>query len=275
MLGTWELAPFVMRNSGLSGHYITVFDKKNRSFLLLNIETNNLVPARPDVPNQHFPAYTGNPASLLPNGTGYDLNNIRHNLVDAHNMSNIVNPPGFGAAATWNCFFRNDAADSTWVIQLPVYLAYTNNNVGGRYYLNPAKCPGINSATLFANPTFLPTPGAFYYANGNKIYTCNVSPVQGNSTATAGFTFPEGTVISAIKLFESEYSGTTTAPKTPLPAKEGRVLVVATDETASGGGHNVYFININNNGSLQTTYTDKYTGFDKIIDLRFKKDVNL
>jgi len=90
-----------------------------------------------------------------------------------------------------------------------------------------------------------------------------------------GYTFPAGTIIKAMKLFESGYSGPSQNPKTPLPAKEGRVLVVATDETASGGGNNVYFININNNGSLQTTFADKYTGFDKIIDVQFKKDVNL
>jgi len=268
LLGSWELSPIVMRFASLSGHYVTLYDKKNRSFLAMNIETNSLVPTgRPDIPNQHFPAYTGAAAALLPTGSGYDLNNIRHNLLDAHNISNIVNPPTTGAAAIWNCFFRNDAADSTWVIQLPVYLAYTNNNVTGRYYLNPAKCPGINSAMLFANPTFLPAPGTFYYAVDNKIYTCNLSAVQGNSTATEGFNFPSGTVIKAMKLFESEYSGPSTLPRTPLPATEGRVLVVATDETASGGGHNVYFININNNGSLQTTAADKYTGFNKIVDL--------
>lgn len=180
-----------------------------------------------------------------------------------------------GSAATWNCFFRNDANDSTWVVQMPVYISYSNNNITGRYFLNPVRCPGINEATLFANPTFLPAPGTFYYVNNEKIYTCNVSPVQGNSIANIGYSFPAGTIIKAMKTFESGYSGSSLNPNTPFPAKEGRVLVVATDETASGGGNNVYFININNNGTLQTTFADKYTGFDKIIDVQFKKDVNL
>jgi len=158
--GTWNLAPFVMRFANNLAHYVTLYDKVNRCFLAMNLETNVMVPNRPDIPNLHFLPYSGNPASLLPTGTGFDINNMRHNLVDAHPTSQIVTSSPT-PTVPWNCFFRNDARDSTWVVQMPVYLAYSNNNITGRYFLNPTRCPGINEATIFANPTFLPTPGVF------------------------------------------------------------------------------------------------------------------
>ncbi len=272
--GTWELAPFLLQHTNLGDHYITLYDKKNRCFFSLNMETHVLVPNRPDIPNQHFLPYSGNAAALLPSGMGFDLNNMRHNLVGASNLNQLVQTTTSVSPATWNCFFRNDDADSTWVVQVPVYLAYTNNMTSGRFYLSPARCPGINEATLIANPKFLAAPGVLYYVNKHQVYTTTLSSVQGNSAAVPGYSFPAGTIIKALRVFESGYSGPLQLPRTPFPDSEGRVLVVATDETSSGGGHNVYFIGINNNGSLQPTYLDKYTGFDKIIDIRFKKDVN-
>jgi hypothetical protein len=73
-----------------------------------------------------------------------------------------------------------------------------------------------------------------------------------------------------MKIFKSEYSGSSNMPYTPLPANEGRVLAVATDETANGNGHKVYFFRIGNNGVLGTP-TSSYEGFDKIVDIEFKK----
>ena len=55
------------------------------------------------------------------------------------------------------------------------------------------------------------------------------------------------------------------------PSTESKVLVVATDETASGGGHKVYFFNLSATGDINNTPANVYTGFDKIIDIAFKK----
>jgi hypothetical protein len=49
------------------------------------------------------------------------------------------------------------------------------------------------------------------------------------------------------------------------------VLVVATDETASGGWHKVYFFNLSATGEINSTPSNVYTGFDKIVDIAFKK----
>jgi hypothetical protein len=49
------------------------------------------------------------------------------------------------------------------------------------------------------------------------------------------------------------------------------MLVVATDETASGAGHKVYFFNLSATGEINTTPANVYTGFDKIVDIAFKK----
>ena len=68
-----------------------------------------------------------------------------------------------------------------------------------------------------------------------------------------------------MKVFKSGY---VTAPST-----EGRVLVVATDETSSGGGHKVYFFNLSATGTITSPAANIYTGFDKITDIVFKKGV--
>ena len=87
------------------------------------------------------------------------------------------------------------------------------------------------------------------------------------STAQIGYSFPAGTVIRSMKVFKSGY---VTAPVT-----ESKVLVVATDETASGGGHKVYFLNISAAGDINATPAAVYTGFDKIVDISFKKGLGL
>src|SRR5215204_953475 len=261
LLGTWTLSPFVINNSG-SEQYFTLYDMTNKCFLLYNVETNVLTPTnRPDVANSHFVPYSGPASALHPTtGSGFDLNNIGRNLVHAENAQ------PYSSATTYSCFFRNNTGDSTWLYQFAAALAYTNNFNSGRYFLSPANLPGINSASIFACPTFLTLPGKFYYVNGNKIYTGSVANLAG-STAQVGYTFPAGTIIRQMKVFKSGY--------TAAPATESRVMVVATDESASGGGHKVYFLNISATGDINATPANVYTGFDKIVDIAFKKGPGL
>ena len=261
--GTWTLSPFVLNNAG-SESYFTLYDQANKCFLLYNMETNLLIPTnRADVANSHFVPYAGSPSALHPTtGSGFDLNNIGRNLVYAENSQ----PLAGGTQPAYSCLFRNNANDSTWLYQIPVALAYTNIYTNGRYFLSNTNVPGINSATIFSFPTFLTLPGRFYYVNSNKINICTVGTLA-TSTATAGFTFPAGVVIKSMKAFKSGY---VTAPST-----ESKVLVVATDETAVGQGHKVYFLNLATNGDINSTPARVYTGFDKIVDIAFKKGLGL
>ena len=171
-----------------------------------------------------------------------------------------------GIITSYDCFFRNNPGDSTFLYQIPVNLTYSNNFTTGRFFLSQTNNPGINSATLFACPTFLTMPGKFYYGNANNIYVCTIGNVA-TSTSQIGYTFPAGTIITALKVFKSGY---VTAPTT-----ESKVLVVATDESASGGGHKVYFFNITATGGITTPAAAIYTGFDKIVDITFKKGLGL
>lgn len=261
-LGTYTLSPFVI-SAASSDSYMTLYDKANRCFLMIRVETGVFIP-NPDVPNQHFANYTGTAVDLHPTtGSGFDLNNMKHNLIYAENAQPLTT-----SGAYWDCFFRNNIGDSTYLVQFPRAIAYLNNFKTGRYFLKQANCPGINSATLFACPTYLPLPGGvFYYVNQNMIYTCNVTNLA-TSTASVGLTFPAGTVIKVMKVFNSGYAVAN------LPSTEGRVLVVATDETLSGGGNKVYFFNLNATGGIigsASNPADVYTGFEKITDLVFKK----
>ncbi|SMC87447.1 PKD-like family lipoprotein [Pedobacter nyackensis] len=262
-LGSFTLSPFVI-SSANSDSYMTLYDKANRCFLLLRVETGTFVPANPDVPNKHFVNYAGTASDLNPvTGSGFDLNNMQHNLVHAENAQPMTTNNGY-----WNCIFRNEGGDATYLIQFQRAITYANNFKTGRYLLTEANCPGINSATMFACPTYLSLPeGAFYYVNGNNIYKCEVNPLA-TSIAKVGLTFPAGTVIKVMKTLNSGYTAAN------LPATEGRVLVVATDESASGGGHKVYFFNLNATGDITGSPenpADVYTGFDKITDITFKK----
>lgn len=261
VLGTWTLSPFVLNNSG-SEQYYTLYDQANKCFLLYNMETNTLIPSnRPDVANNHFVPYAGGAAALNPTtGSGFDLNNIGRNLIYAENSQPI------SSSTAYNCFFRNNTNDSTWIYQFPVALAYNNNFTTGRYFLSNINVPGINTATMFACPTFLTAPGKFYYVNSNNIYICTVANLA-TSTAMIGYSFPAGTIIKSMKVFKSGY---TTAPTT-----ESKVLVVATDETASSGGHKVYFLSLSATGAINSTPAALYSGFDKIADIAFKKGLGL
>ncbi|HEX6181577.1 MAG TPA: PKD-like family lipoprotein [Chitinophagaceae bacterium] len=263
VLGTWSLAPFMMNNLG-SEQYFTLYDQANKCFLLYNGETGVLTPTnRPDVANSHFAPYAGAAAALHPTtGSGFDLNNIGRNLIYTENSQPLVG----GTKPIYNCIFRNNANDSTFLYQIPVDLTYANNFTTGRFYLPAANNPGINTASMFASPTFLTMPGKFYYVNNNNIYICTVGTLA-TSTSAVGFSFPAGTVIKSMKIFKSGYA--------VAPVSESRVLVVATDETVTGGGHKVYFLNLTATGTIAATPADVYTGFDKIVDIAFKKGLGL
>jgi hypothetical protein len=283
ILGSWEASPYIGFATGVADYMVTIYDQKNRCFVHYDLQANALMPSIPDIPNQHFAAYsgTGSPNPLSQQGRGFDFNNIGKDLLYAENAQLLTYSAPSGTSLWWDYFFRNPSKDSTFVFQFQVYSIganynNSNNQTTGRYYLNPSRCPDINTASMFAVPTHLTIPGGvFYYVSGHQIHGCVIqqpNATQGSSAVNSslGFAFDPGTVIKVMKIFKSEYSGTPNMPYTPLPPNEGRVLAVATDETANGKGHKVYFFRIGNNGALGTP-TSSYEGFDKIVDLEFKK----
>jgi hypothetical protein len=276
ILGSWsELSAYVIL--GNSDGVYTLFDKTNRCFLTFwnNGGTMTLVPtSKSDVPNNHYAAYpsAGSAVNLSATGKGFDMNNIGRDLVYTENVSPMT------GTIYYDCIFRNPSGDSTFLYQIPGAFSgngggYANNFTTGRFFLDNDKVPGINTASIFAMPTFLPisatTYGVFYYVHGtdqNSIYVCSPSytgTMPATTTSSLGYSFPAGTLIKAMKVFKSGY--------TTAPATEGKVLVVATDETANGNGNNVYFFNLNATGSISSTPSQVYTGFDKIVDIAFKK----
>ncbi|HEX6846534.1 MAG TPA: hypothetical protein VF144_06130, partial [Chitinophagaceae bacterium] len=174
------------------------------------------------------------------------------------------------------CIFRNTTNDSTFVYQFASGSTGISNNIAtGRYFLKDAttNVPGINTASIFAVPAFstAAVSNVFYYVPGgsaNKINVCNPSytgTMPATTTAHSGYSFPAGTIIKSMKVFKSGYTSTS------VPSTESKVLVVATDETANGNGHNVYFLTLTAVGEINSTPVQVYTGFDKIIDIAFKK----
>lgn len=263
-----------------NGGYCTFFDKVNRCFLHINMSNNTLIPTtQPDVANQHWPAYSGvgGATNLTVTGKGYDLNNIGRDLVYTENAQMT---DGATIQPIYYCIFRNTVKDSTFLYQFTSGSTGIGNNITtGRYFLKDAttNVPGINTASLFAVPAFTTNSvsNVFYYVPGNasnKIYVTNPSytgTLPATTTSHLGYSFPAGTIIKSMKVFKSGYNSAT------VPSTESRVLVVATDETANGNGNNVYFFNLTNVGEINSTPANIYTGFDKIIDISFKKGPGL
>lgn len=283
LLGSWpEISSSVIVGNAES--VFTLFDKVNRCFLTVwqNNGVMTLVPtSKSDIPNLHYNAYSGvgGATNLTATGKGFDMNNIGQNLIYTENVS-----PMTGSTIYYDCIFRNTTGDSTFMYQLPGGFSganggYANNFISGRFFLSESKVPGINTASIFAMPTFLSISGSaygvFYYVHGtdrNSIYVCNPSytgTMPATTTSHVGYSFPAGTIIKTMKVFKSGY---TTAN---APATESKVLVVATDETANGNGNNVYFLNLTAAGEISATPANVYTGFDKIIDISFKKALGL
>ncbi|TMI61524.1 MAG: hypothetical protein E6H07_18550 [Bacteroidetes bacterium] len=275
LIGTWpSLSPYFMFNSNSS--YCTFYDKVNRCFLHINMAGNTLIPTNlPDIANQHWPAYsgTGGATNLTVTGKGFDLNNIGRNLIYSENAQLL---DGAIAAPGYYCIFRNSANDSTFLYQFTSgSTGITNNAITGRYFLKDAtiNVTGINTASIFAVPAFstASVSNVFYYVPGNStnsIYVCNPSytgTLPATTTSHLGYSFPAGTVIKTMKVFKSGYNAVS------IPSTESRVLVVATDETTSGAGHKVYFFNLTAIGEINTIPANVYTGFDKIVDIAFKK----
>lgn len=278
-LGTWPEVSSSLIVGNADGTF-TLFDKINRCFF--SVWNNNgltLVPtSRADAPNAHYNDYSGagGAANLTATGKGFDMNRIGRDLIYSENVTPMT------GTISYDCIFRNTNGDSTFMYQIPgafsgINGGYANNFITGRFFLSEAKVPGINTASIFAMPTFLPISGTsygvFYYVHGtnkNQIYVCSPSytgTLPATTTSSLGYSFPAGTIIRTMKVFKSGY---TTAPIT-----ESKVLVVATDETASGGGHKVYFLNLSATGTINSTPANVYTGFDKILDIAFKKGLGL
>lgn len=279
IVGSWPaLSPYFMMNA--NGGYCTFFDKVNRCFLHINMSNNTLIPStQPDAGNQHWAAYSGSggATNLSVTGKGYDLNNIGRDLVYTENAQMT---DGAVIQPVYYCIFRNTTKDSTFMYQFASgSTGILNNLTTGRYFLKDAatNVTGINSASIFAVPAFTTTAvsNVFYYVPGNgtnKIYVCNPSytgTLPATTTSHLGYSFPAGTIIKSMKVFKSGYNATS------VPSTESRVLVVATDETANGNGNNVYFFNLTNVGEIINTAANVYTGFDKIIDIAFKKGLGL
>ncbi|MBO9204702.1 MULTISPECIES: PKD-like family lipoprotein [Niastella] len=272
ILGTWSLAPFILDATQSGGYVITLYDQKYKSFLAYSFNPVGLLYNTTDLPNKHMPAFAGKTDSLPNLSSGFDMNYIGRDLLFADNVTFL----GTTSPTTWDCFFRNSTKDSSFVYQVGAFGAGAAKNDAstGKFYLDPAKVPGINTASMFAVPTHVTNKDKFYYVGntgGNdSIYTCSLlNGVRSSATANS-LGFPAGTVIKVMKVFKAGYVIPSVVATNP--ATESKVLVVATDETASGNGNKVYFFNLDaTTGAISTSPSQVYTGFNKIVDLTFKK----
>lgn len=110
-------------------------------------------------------------------------------------------------------------------------------------FIQAMNAPEINDATAYASSGSSPH---IFYGTNNKLYRYEVT----SNTTTQPFSFPAGENIVSIR------------------CRNGSEMMVATWNGVSG---KVYKFSITNTGTITgDTYTNEYSGFGRIIDMRYK-----
>lgn len=183
---------------------------------------------------------TSTTLKVFPQSTdmAYDLNNVPKQL--------LTMKPGLGPEImpnNWYAFFKNESDDSCFLYTL---------NANGNLNSNPvaaAQQPVLNSPDVARSPDYLfsSTVKQMYYAADNKLYVYDMAANQSRIV----YQFADGENITALKMMND-------------------VITLATWNGQPGGG-TVYYLPIAATGDISgNTYTEKVTGFEKIISLTYK-----
>jgi len=143
----------------------------------------------------------------------------------------------------WYAIFKNDGDDSCFLYTV---------NANGDFVANPVAAGRqaiLNSPDVQKSPDYLfsSTVKQMYYAADNKLYVYDMAANQSRVI----YTFAAGENVTALQMMNN-------------------VITLATYNGTAGGG-TVYYLPISSTGDITgNQYSQQFTGFDKIICLRFK-----
>jgi hypothetical protein len=143
----------------------------------------------------------------------------------------------------WYAVFRNENNDSCFL-----YTVNPNGNMSTTPVAAAAQ-PILNSEAVHRSPDYIfpNTVRQMYYAADNKLYLYDMAANQSRVI----YTFATGENITALKL-------------------KNNVIVLATYNGSAGGG-SVYYLPLAGTGDVSgNTWSQKFTGFEKIVHLVFK-----
>ncbi|PUZ26755.1 PKD-like family protein [Chitinophaga costaii] len=184
-------------------------------------------------------------------GTSTSLKVFPQNTTMAYNLNNVplqmlTMRAGLGLAiapTNWYAVFKNETNDSCFLYTL---------NANGNFTTSPVAAawqPILNSPEVQRSPDYLfsSTVKQMYYAADNKLYVYDMAANQSRII----YQFASGENVTALKLMNG-------------------VITLATWNGQSGGG-TVYYLPVAATGDISNnTYTQKVTGFEKIVSLTYK-----
>lgn len=168
----------------------------------------------------------------------YDLNKVQKKM--------LTMKAGLGLdflPTNWYAVFKNETNDSCFLYTL---------NANGNFTTTPvaaAMQPILNSPDVFRSPDYLfsSTIRQMYYAADNRLYVYDMAANQSRIV----YRFPAGEQITALRLMNG-------------------VITLATWNGQPGGGA-VYYLPVAATGDISgNAYTQKLTGFEKIIAVAYK-----
>jgi len=168
----------------------------------------------------------------------FDLNNVRKKM--------LVMKAGMGPEtwpSNWYALFKNEDDNDCFLYTI---------NAGGNMTTTPVAQeyqPILNSPDIHRSPTYLfsNTVKQMYYAADNRLYIYDMAANQSRVI----YEFAPGENVTAMQL-------------------RNNVITLATYNGNSGGG-TVYFLPLASTGDISgNTYSKKFTGFEKIIQVVFK-----
>lgn len=174
------------------------------------------------------------PASASAGG-GFDMNNVHKNM--------LTMQPGIGDPLDPNnvyAVFENINNDSCFLYSLNPYA-----NVVPLWQQPILNSPGVQNSVGFL---FSPTVQQMYYSSGSQLYVYDMAA----NTSRVVYQFASGENITALQLMNN--------------------VIVAATYTGSTQGGSVYYLPVAPTGDIQgNNYSQKFTGFDKIINMVYKQ----
>ena len=169
----------------------------------------------------------------------FDLSNVQKNM--------LTMKSGMGSAfwpTNWYALFKNTTDNNCFL-----YTLNTDGDLAGNPVASAAQAV-LNSPEVHRSPdwVFSNTVRQMYYAADNKLYVYDMAANQ----SRAIYTFATGENVTSLQI------------------QNNNTIVLAT-YTGSAGGGSVYYLPLSSTGDISgNTYSQKFTGFNKIIHLVYK-----